>query len=173
MARCCSGGADHAVKIWDAKTGKAVGEFSGLNGEISYLQFAPDGKRLFAGTAAGTLASIDLATGKIAAKIDSRDKTPVMAVSASGVAAFGRSDGKLVLVEFTSGREIKTVPGHQGAVRFLGFGGKGQRLISSGDDGAVRLWDTASGERLAEVITTAGGWAVIDRQGRFDGPSRA
>ena len=164
-----SGGADHKVKLWDAKTGKAVGEFGGLDGEISYLQFAPDGKRLFAGTAAGTLASIDLATGKIAAKVDSPDKTPVMAVSASGVAAFGGSDGKIALVEFASGREIKTVPGHQGAVRFLGFGGKAQRLISSGDDGAVRLWDTASGERLAEVITTAGGWAVIDRQGRFDG----
>ena len=164
-----SGGADRTVKIWDAKTGKAVGDIGGLDGEVSYLQFAPDGTRLFAGTTAGTLVAIDPATGKVTAKVDAPDKTSVMAVSASGIAAFGGSDGKIALVEVASGHEIKTVPGHQGAVRFLGFGGKAQRLISSGDDGAVRLWDTATGERLAEVITTAGGWAVIDRQGRFDG----
>ncbi len=164
-----TGGADRAVKIWDTKTGKATGDVSGLDGEVSYLQFAPDGKRLFAGTTGGTLAAIDLATGKVAAKVAAPDKTAIMAVSGSGIAAFGGSDGKIALVEFASGREIKTVSGHQGAVRFLGFGGKAQRLISSGDDGAMRLWDTASGERLAEVITTASGWAVIDRQGRFDG----
>ena len=164
-----SGGADHAVKLWDAKTGKAVGEFGGFDGEISYLQFAPDGKRLFAGTTGGMLAAVDLATGKVVAKVDAPNKTSVMAVRGAGIAAFGGSDGKIALVEVASGHEIKTVPGHQGAVRFLGFGGKAQRLISSGDDGAVRLWDTATGERLAEVITTAGGWAVIDRQGRFDG----
>jgi len=164
-----SGGADRTVKIWDAKTGKAVGDIGGLDGEVSYLQFAPDGKRLFAGTTGGTLVAIDPATGKVTVKVDAPDKTSVMAVSASGIAAFGGSDGKIALVEVASGHEIKTVPGHQGAVRFLGFGGKAQRLISSGDDGAVRLWDTATGERLAEVITTAGGWAVIDRQGRFDG----
>lgn len=164
-----SGGADHAVRIWDAKTGKAVAEIGGLDGEVSYLQFTPDGKRLFAGSTGGTLAAIDLATGKVTAKASAPDKTAVMAVSASGIAAFGESDGKIALIELASGREIKTVAGHQGAVRFLSFGGKAQRLISSGDDGAVRLWDTATGERLAEVITTAGGWAVIDRQGRFDG----
>ena len=168
-ALIASGGADHAVKIWDAKTGKAVAEIGGLDGEVSYLQFAPDGKRLFAGSTAGTLAAIDLATGKVAAKASAPDKGAVMAVNAAGIAAFGGSDGKIALLELASGREIKTVPGHQGAVRFLSFGGKAQRLISSGDDGAVRLWDTATGERLAEVITTAGGWAVIDRQGRFDG----
>ncbi len=164
-----TGGADRAVKVWDVKSGKAIGEFGGLGGEVSYLQFAPDGKRLFAGTAGGTLAAVDLATGRVVAKVDSPNETPIMAVSGSGIAAFGGSDGKIALVEFASGREIKSVPGHQGAVRFLGFGGKAQRLISSGDDGAVRLWDTATGERLAEVITTASGWAVIDRQGRFDG----
>ncbi|HZF36482.1 MAG TPA: WD40 repeat domain-containing protein, partial [Candidatus Angelobacter sp.] len=164
-----SGGGDRAVKVWDAKTGKSAGEFGGFDGEISYLQFAPDGKRLFAGTSAGTLSAVDLATGKSDAKVNSASKTAVMAVSGSGLAAFGGSDGQIALIEFPSGREIKTVPGHQGAVRFLGFGGKAQRLISSGDDGAVRLWDAASGEKLAEVITTASGWAVIDRQGRFDG----
>jgi Caspase domain/WD domain, G-beta repeat len=168
-ALIATGGADRVVKIWDAKKGKVVGDIGGLDGEVSYVQFAPDGKRLFAGTTGGTLAGIDLATRKVTATIHSPAKTLDMAVNSSGVAAFGGSDGKIAVVEFASGSEIKTMPAHSGAVRFLAFGGKAQRLISSGDDGAVRLWDTASGERLAEVITTAGGWAVIDRQGRFDG----
>lgn len=159
-----SGGADGAVKVWDGKTGKARAAFDGLAGAVTYLRFDATGRQLYA-AAGATLTRFDLAAGKQGASIDG-DK--VVAVGA-GIAALGAEDGTVKLVDLDGGRERKTLTAHKGAVRFLGFGGSAGRLISSGDDGALRLWDTGSGEKLAEVITTATGWAVIDRQGRFDG----
>jgi hypothetical protein len=159
-----SGGADGAAKVWDAKTGKARAAFDGLGDAVGYLQFDATGRTLYA-AAGGTLLRLDLATSKAGADIDGGR---VVAVG-DGIAALGAEDGKIRLVDLEGGRERKTLTAHQGAVRFLGFGGSAGRLISSGDDGALRLWDTGSGEKLAEVITTATGWAVIDRQGRFDG----
>jgi WD40 repeat protein len=159
-----SGGADGAVKVWDAKTGKATVAFDGLAGAVTHLQFDARGRQLYA-AAGGALALLDLATSKPAASVD---VGKVVAVG-DGMAASGGGDGKITLVDLNDGRELKTLTAHQGAVRFLAFGGSAARLISSGDDGALRLWDADSGEKLAEVITTASGWAVIDRQGRFDG----
>ncbi|MGH6928437.1 MAG: caspase family protein, partial [Dongiaceae bacterium] len=107
----------------------------------------------------------DIAASKPGASIDA---AKVVAVG-DGIAALGGDDGKVAIVELSGGREVKTLTAHKGAVRFLAFAGSAARLISSGEDGALRLWDIGSGEKLAEVITTATGWAVIDRQGRFDG----
>lgn len=163
-AAIASGGADGTVKVWDAGTGKAKAAFDGLAGEVTYLQFDATGRQLYA-VAGGALARFDLAASKPGATIDAGK---VVAVG-DGIAALGGNDGKVALVELNGGREVKTLTAHKGAVRFLAFPGSAARLISSGDDGALRLWDTGSGEKLAEVITTATGWAVIDRQGRFDG----
>jgi len=38
--------------------------------------------------------------------------------------------------------------GHQGAVQSLRISSDGRRLASCGDDGAVKVWDLASGELL-------------------------
>ncbi len=163
-AAVASGGGDGAVKVWDAGTGKAKAAFDGLAGEVTYLRFDATGRQLYA-AAGGALARFDLAASKPGASIDAGK---VVAVG-DGIAALGGDDGKIALVELNGGREVKTLTAHKGAVRFLAFAGSAARLMSSGDDGALRLWDTGSGEKLAEVITTATGWAVIDRQGRFDG----
>jgi len=168
-ALIASAGADRTAKIWETKTGKEKAQFGGFAAEITFLQFASNGKQLFAGTSSGILSRLNVATSKSEAEVKADEQSAAVAVSSTGIAAFGGSAGKIILVELASGREIKTLNGHKGTVRFLAFGGKAQRLISSGDDGALRLWDPSSGEKLAEVITTASGWAVIDRQGRFDG----
>lgn len=168
-ALIASAGADRTTKVWETATGTEKAQFGGFAADVTFLQFASNGKQLFAGTGSGTISRFNVATSKSEAEIKADEQSAAAAVGSAGIAAFGGSDGKIILVELASGREIKTFDGHKGAVRFLAFGGKAQRLISSGDDGAMRLWDTTSGERLAEVITTASGWAVIDRQGRFDG----
>lgn len=164
-----SGGADGSVKVWNLKSGKAVAAFDSLGAKIAYLAFAAKGTQLYAGTDGGVLERLDVANARSAGKVNAPAAGAAVAVSGDGVVAFGGTDGKVSLVELVSGRPIKTIEAHKGAVRFVTFGGSAGRLISSGDDGALRLWDAAKGEKLVEVVTTAKGWAVIDRQGRFDG----
>lgn len=163
------GGADGSLGVWRIDGGKAAAGLEPLPGPITYLQFSHDGKLLHAGTATGQLANFAVTGGKSGAKAKAPEAGGVMAVSRGGLAAFGGSNGRIALVELASGREVKGIEAHKGGVSFVAFVGAADRLVSSGKDGALRLWDPAKGEKLVEVVSTATGWAVIDRQGRFDG----
>ncbi|MFZ9752551.1 MAG: DUF4365 domain-containing protein, partial [Cyanobium sp.] len=70
--------------------------------------------------------------------------------------------------------------GHQGRVSSVGWSADGQRLVSGGDDGAVRLWMAASGQPLAVLEGHQGrvssvGWSADGQQlasGGADGTVR-
>ena len=72
---------------------------------------------------------------------------PVLAVACSPdgrLLASGGSDGTIRLWDVALQREVRTLPGHVGAVRSLIFGSRW--LASAGDDHIVRLWDIAAGQ---------------------------
>jgi WD40 repeat protein len=48
--------------------------------------------------------------------------------------------------DVTSSRELRVLRGHEGVVRSCAFSRGGEQVISSGDDGTVRVWDVTSGE---------------------------
>lgn len=163
------GGEDGSLGLWRLDSGKAAAGLDRMSGRVVYLQFSYDGKLLYAGTSNGQLVSFAVATGTPGARAKAPEGGAAMAVSRGGLAAFGNGEGRTVLIDLASGREVRTIDAHKGGVRFVAFAGAADRLISSGEDGALRLWNPETGEKLVEVVITATGWAVIDRQGRFDG----
>lgn len=164
-----AGTGNGTVDVWSTGGGKVVQSIDRLPAGIVYLQFSANGRQLYVGTSAGTLGRFDLSASRMDRTVSSPDKSSVMAVNRSSVVAFGSADGQVDLLDLETGKEVKKLDAHKGVVKFVAFGGAADRLITSGDDGVLRLWDSASGEKLVEVVTTAQGWAVIDRQGRFDG----
>jgi WD40 repeat protein len=63
------------------------------------------------------------------------------------LACAGRDEAVLVW-DADTGKSLLTLRGHAGAVRSLAYSLAG-RLASAGDDGAVRLWDSAGQQLLA------------------------
>ena len=76
--------------------------------------------------------------------------------------ASGGADGTLQLWEIawvnrqTSGKEIRSLAGHAGAVTSVAFSADGLTLASGGADGSVRLWNVASGSELGTLHGHAG-----------------
>ena len=51
--------------------------------------------------------------------------------------------------------------GHQGWVAAAAFSPDGNRIATAGDDGALMLWDAASGKQLARITDHRGGVSVV------------
>ena len=71
-----------------------------------------------------------------------------------------------------SGQRLATLRGHESRVRSVAFSPGGNLFLSSGDDGATKLWDsqflqyvrTFIGERPYERMNTTGAQGLIDAQ---------
>src|SRR5258706_5800433 len=60
----------------------------------------------------------------------------------------GGSDGMLRWWDVERGECVQTRQAHQGTVQSLKANPDGRLLASCGDDGAITIWDLASGEHL-------------------------
>lgn len=45
---------------------------------------------------------------------------------------------------------MRELRGHAGVVKDIGFSADGRWIVSGGEDGSVRVWEAASGRRVAE-----------------------
>ncbi len=78
-----------------------------------------------------------------------------------------------------TGRIIRMLDGHDGDVTGVAFSSDGTMLASTGMDGALKVWEVASGELLTSVSGQGSAWApslsddgslVAALWGAFDGP---
>jgi WD40 repeat protein len=62
--------------------------------------------------------------------------------------------------DLNTGRPVSRLRGDQGILGALTYSPDGRRLVTGGDDGAVRLWDPFTGE---EVLTLRGHQGRVER----------
>lgn len=75
--------------------------------------------------------------------------------SARGVIASAGADGsgQIDLRDARSGASLRVFHGHDVDVNDVAFSPDGRRLLTTGDDGAARLWDPATGRKVWELVT--------------------
>ncbi len=117
-----SGGRDGKVRLWDLATGGQIAILTGHTSDVTRLSFGPDGK---------TLASFSIQDGT---------------VNMWNVAT------KLRKFTISGYRTITQGPDTQGPDQNVIFSPDGKTLASIGsDDGAIHLWDVASGRQRAAL----------------------
>lgn len=159
-----TGASDGLVRVWDAWSGK---ELRALQPQIKVrsLAVSPDGKTI-AAVGGPEVVLLDLTTGKVLATLKltgtAASAQPSIVFSPDGkLLAIARGAGAIELVDIPTGKLRLTLPVQAGPALPLVFTPDGQRLVSAGADGSIRLWKTdrageavRAGELLARINNT-------------------
>jgi WD40 repeat protein len=160
--RALMGGNDRVAHLFDLRTGKQLKALVGHQDAIWAAGLLPDGKRAVTGAKDQSLRLWNLETGKqIALFPDVNNRVRCLAVSPDGniVAAYHHIGpvGTIRLWDVETQQEIRELRGHSREVTALGFSADGKRLVTSGFDDTVRVWDVPSGTEWKR-FDTPGEW---------------
>lgn len=136
------GGPSKIVRVYSTKDGKLLREIRKHTDWITALEYSPDGVLLATGDRGSGLFVWEAHTGReyLALRAHTSAIAAVSWRADSNVLASASEDGTLRLWEMENGGNIRGWTGHAGGVLGLQFGRDG-RLVSSGRDLQVRLWD--------------------------------
>jgi WD40 repeat protein len=124
-----------SLHFWDLATGKEIRSSpTPMKDLYSQLVITPDGRTAIAGSEKGMVI-----------------RSPYRTFPSTD--AYGEGAGQLYLWDPRSGRQIRTLDGHRGAIRSLALSGDGRLLASASADHTVRLWELISGKTLFVLPT--------------------
>ncbi|MFD3621068.1 protein kinase [Streptomyces sp. NPDC058676] len=127
----------HGLWAFDTLTGRQLYSVKGVNNE-HILATSADGRR---GVTAdySTLTVFDLATGRILRSITDAGQTTALALTGEGrFAVTGVDEQQIRVWDLDTGRLLRALEGHRGAVHTVALSEDGHRLVSGDHRGTVR-----------------------------------
>jgi hypothetical protein len=164
--RIVSGSVDKTLRLWDAQTGKPIGQpLQGHTSSVLSVAFSPDGKRIVSGSYK-TLRLWDAQTGKpIGQPLQGHgDVVNSVAFSPDGkYIVSGSRDKTLRLWDAQTGQSIsQPLQGHNAFVLSVAISPDGKRIVSGSVDKTLRLWDAQTGQPIGQPLQGHGAavWSV-------------
>ncbi|KZV95420.1 WD40 repeat-like protein [Exidia glandulosa HHB12029] len=149
---------DHAVRLWDAETGHAVGEFMlGYDSSIvCSVAFSPDSTHIASGSADRAIRIWSCETGAcVVGPLNGHTRAVErVAFSPDGLRIVSGSFDQTIRVwdSRTGACILGPLSGHTDFITTVAFSPDGLRCVSSSNDGTVRIWDAFSGEPVGAPI---------------------
>jgi WD40 repeat protein len=151
-------GEDSKAVVWDVASGRAKHELK-LENRGSRALVSPDGRWATAVADWSSITVWDTSTWRPRHRYEwpapeSGGNWATSAAFSPGGAllAVGNDGGGLLVLDIASGKILTTIHAHRTTVRTVAFSGNGRWLLTASDgDRGARLWDVASGARVAEL----------------------
>ena len=156
-----AGNASGVVKIWDAKSNILLKQLSldGAGPAFS-VHFTKDGKHLIIGSNSLGVYRFETESWKPAGLVELAEaKLQELAVDhETGQVFVGFEDGAIQIHQLDRGdaqmdhqdakAPLREIAGHKGWINSLSVSSDGNKLVSTANDGTLRLWDISSGKEL-------------------------
>jgi len=127
------------------QTGQAVRAFDGPGGIVRAVAWSPDGTQLLVSAfynGAGFL--LDAGDGRVQRRFPVEREAAAVAFSPDGqMIAVASEPGAVSLFSPASSTPLRVLSGARGPMHGLAF--VGDRLVAAGEDGVLRIWDSATG----------------------------
>ncbi len=146
-----SGSVDRTVKVWDVASGSCIATLHGHTEGVSAVTFHPDGNILMSGSYDQTIKFWQLNTGACLHTLhdDSAAIVSLVCNSAGTTLVYGGNDSSLKSWDISGNPQEyalqKVVSGHSGAVASVGISPDETRIVSSSEDGTIKLWSLTKG----------------------------
>lgn len=141
------------LRVWEARTGKPILSLAVPGTDLHQVSFSVDGGRIVARGAAGQAWLGDIRTGRIR-RLQGVELGERPVFSPDGALLAGCDRNGAVSVFNTRGRKMHHLS--RGGMHFCLFSPDGRRLVTSGVDGALRFWDTRTGNPAGAPIWHSG-----------------
>ena len=174
------GAAYDAILIWDVATGNLLISISGRKLQIKALRILEDGKTLLCENHNHSVGLWDITT---ASKIKHFNPEPssrfgdvlrsafgykvtaavlyLNKIQENGLYAVGYKNGKIRLMDASTGKHLKTFQGPEGYISQLVFSPDGSTLAVNTNDAPIRLWDVNTGKSLIDLTQKAKMWGIL------------
>ncbi|MCE9562603.1 MAG: PQQ-binding-like beta-propeller repeat protein [Planctomycetes bacterium] len=146
---------DGVVDLFDVRPGKPRASLLGRNSQGQHIAFSPDGKTLAAVAEDGSLQRWNTANGKPLGttegpQVGINSPRGLAFVGNERVLAWGFTGRYPVVWESPSGKVLTPVPELTSGIKSIAFAGE-KEIVTSGMDGRVVRWDTATGKAIGQV----------------------
>ncbi|MGA2442592.1 MAG: protein kinase, partial [Tepidisphaeraceae bacterium] len=149
---------DDTAQVWDAATGKPLGDPMRHAARVNSASFSPDDKCTITASDDGTVRVWDATTGKLLRELM---RPGLMVKSAffspDSLRVVTASDNRMARVwDAASGKPLSAPMWHQGPVNSASFSPDGSRVVTASEDGTARIWDAATGKPMCDPMQHEG-----------------
>jgi len=139
---------DAAVELWDIDSWTLVARLKGQASYVNTLAFGPDGELLVSGGGGREIIAWDLKTKRLLWQFTGRQCCPgqCLDIDNSGTwVATAIEPGKAILLAASAGEQTLAWTAHdECGIMDLRFDPSGPRLVTSGYDGTLKMWDLSA-----------------------------
>jgi WD40 repeat protein len=163
--RIVSASDDNTITIWDIDTAQELHSFSVKhNGTIKSVAYSADSRWLAVETDRNLSIwnpNTGLMQRSLAGHVLSPDEKWLVVILNQDIELWNTRTSK-----------ARTLSGHTGEIVAIAFSSDARKIVSSSQDGTVKVWDIASGALLGTAVSLVdGGWVFATPEGFFNASS--